>query len=65
MKNSVTLFFVLLSFVTNAQDLLGDLDKETKPTTEYTTATFKSTRLINGQTIETKGKGALEFIFAQ
>lgn len=64
MKNSLTLFLLVASFALNAQDLLGDLEKEAKPTTEYAIATFKSTRLINGQTVETKGKGALEFIFA-
>ncbi len=63
--NNAIFFFILLPLVTNAQgDLLGDLAKESKPTTEYTFATFKGTRLINGQTVETKGKGALEFIFA-
>lgn len=55
---------IVLPLLANAQDLLSDLDKESKPSTEYTSSTFKSTRLINGQTIETKGKGALEFIFA-
>jgi hypothetical protein len=45
-------------------DLLKELDKETKVTTTYVSSTFKGTRLINGQTVETKGKGALEFIFA-
>ena len=45
-------------------DLLKELEKESKATTEYTASTFKGTRLINGQTVETKGKGALEFIFA-
>ena len=47
-----------------SQDLLGELDKQAEPSTVYTSATFKGTRLVNGQTIETKGKGALEFIFA-
>lgn len=63
-RNSAIFFFILLSFSGRAQDLLSELDKETKPTTEYTSSTFKGTRLINGQTVETKGKGALEFIFA-
>ena len=63
-RNSAIFFFILLSFFGRSQDLLSELDKETKPTTEYTSSTFKGTRLINGQTVETKGKGALEFIFA-
>lgn len=63
--NSTILFCILLSVAAEAQqDLLGELDKSSKPSTDYTTATFKSTRLVNGQTVETKGKGALEFIFA-
>ena len=45
-------------------DLLKELEQDQKPETEYASASFKSTRLVNGQTIETKGKGALEFIFA-
>lgn len=64
MKNSVLFFLLLFPAAVVAQDLLGELDKDAKPSTDYTTATFKSTRLINGQTVETKGKGALEFIFA-
>ncbi len=63
-RNSSIFFFILLPFMGSAQDLLSELDKEAKPTTEYTTSTFKGTRLVNGQTVETKGKGALEFIFA-
>jgi Membrane bound beta barrel domain (DUF5777) len=64
-KNSTLFFLVFVNLIANAQqDLLSELDKETKPTTEYTASTFKGTRLINGQTVETKGKGELEFIFA-
>lgn len=64
-KNSILVLlglFPLLGWSQN--DLLKELEKEQKETTEYTTSTFKGTRLINGQTVETKGKGALEFIFA-
>jgi hypothetical protein len=46
-----------------AQDLLNELEKSSKGT-DYTIATFKGTRLINGHTIETKNGGTLEFIFA-
>ena len=42
-------------------DLMKILDNETKNQTEYVSATFKSTRLINGQTIETVGKNQLNF----
>jgi hypothetical protein len=66
MKRSNTIFLLfLLPLAALAQDdLLKQLENETKATTEYATSTFKGTRLINGQTVETKGKGALEFIFA-
>ena len=64
MKNSITFFFIVFSLSSQGQDMLSELDKEDKPTTDYTSSTFKSTRLINGQTVQTKGKGALEFIFA-
>lgn len=63
--NSILFSCILLSFAAEAQqDLLNELDKSALPSTDYTTATFKGTRLVNGQTVETKGKGALEFIFA-
>jgi hypothetical protein len=64
-KNSLIILSCILSFAAEAQqDLLSELDKSDKPSTDYTSATFKGTRLVNGQTVETKGKGALEFIFA-
>src|SRR5688500_7653482 len=61
----IFLLFVLAPFAAIAQDdLLAELEKDTKNTTEYTFATFKGTRLANGHSIETKNKGSLEFIFA-
>ena len=45
-------------------DLMKELEKNQKPEIEYVRSTFKGTRLVNGQTVETKGKGALGFIFA-
>lgn len=44
-------------------DLLNELDSEDSGT-RYTFATFKGTRIINGQSVETKRKGELEFIFS-
>ena len=44
-------------------DLLSQLEKEMQPTkdlTYYTTATFKTTRLINGHSVENVGKGVLD-----
>jgi Membrane bound beta barrel domain (DUF5777) len=56
MKMKLIYSFVLLILCFDAfsqDDLMDQLDKETKPTTDYTTATFKGTRLMNGQTNET------------
>lgn len=41
-------------------DLMSQLENETKATTDYTTATFKTTRLINGHTVENVGKRVLD-----
>lgn len=60
-------FFMLicLPFVAAAQDdLLKELEQSQKSEVEYIEQTFKGTRLVNGQTVETKGQGELEFIFA-
>jgi len=57
-------FLLLITHISLAQeDLLKELEQsESKP--EAVTATFKGSRLVNGQTIETRHKGELEFIFA-
>jgi hypothetical protein len=62
MKKLITIFLCSLSIQAFSQDdLMKMLDNETKNQTEYTSATFKGTRLINGQTIETVGKNQLNF----
>lgn len=54
MKTTLTLTLLLCCTHLWAQDdLLDQLDKEAPKETSYTTATFKGTRLMNGQTIET------------
>lgn len=59
------LFFALLSFSfgirSHAQDLNSLMEEETPTGKEFTTATFKGTRLINMHTIETQGKRVLEY----
>lgn len=57
-------FLLLIAHVSFSQgDLLKELEQtESKP--DAVTATFKGSRLVNGQTIETRHKGELEFIFA-
>jgi hypothetical protein len=64
----VGLFFLgMISFSAKAQDttdLMNQLEnevlKDEKNNTNYTTATFKTTRLIDGHTIENTGKGVLD-----
>ncbi len=48
------------------EELLTILEKESgdSAVTEYTSATFKSMRVINGQSIETVGKGVLSFVIS-
>jgi hypothetical protein len=57
------LFLIAPAIELAAQDDLMDLlEKEAKPAINYTEATFKGTRLINGHSIETRKKGVLDFI---
>ena len=53
--------FVLCSIPAKSQDLDALLDKEAKPQTSFATATFKSTRVINGHSVERMKKNQLEF----
>ena len=60
MKNfslpSVLLFLVLLNTNVRSQDLMS-LVQDDKKTIDYTTAMFKTTRVVIGQSIETPAKG--------
>lgn len=53
------LFFCATLVAQDDADLMKQLEKDSNKT-NYTTATFKSTRLITGHTIETLGKGILD-----
>ncbi len=55
--------FILACGSVAAQDDLMDLFND-DPTTEYTYATFKATRIINAQSIENPAKGNLLFIIS-
>lgn len=59
------LFIILLCLsstpIFSQDDLMKILDTESKNQVDYATATFKGTRLINGQTIETVNKNHLNF----
>jgi len=64
MKKILVILLIAPCFLYAQDDLLAELEKDTKSETEYTFATFKGTRLANGHSIETKNEGSLEFIFA-
>lgn len=55
-------FIILCGFAQD--DLMAELENQVDPSVIYTLQTFKGTRIINGQSVETKGKGELEFIFS-
>ena len=61
------MFFLIVSTflghitVNGQDDLLNLLDKESEPEINYTTATFKSTRIMNGHSIERMPAGQLDF----
>lgn len=52
---------VLSSIPAKSQDLDSLLEKEAKPETTYATATFKSTRIVNGHSVQQMKKKQLEF----
>lgn len=53
---------LLLSFHLKAQDDLMDLLGDQPKTTDYTYATFKTTRIINAQSVENPAEGVLMFM---
>ena len=56
--------FLLVCPLLKSQDLLDMLDEEDSNKKEYVTGTFKATRLVNGQTVETTGKNELVFVIS-
>ncbi len=54
--------FLALPFMTSAQNdnMLDQLDSGQAPVTNYTTATFKSTRVVNAQSVENLSEGVLD-----
>jgi hypothetical protein len=55
--------FLLARFPLQAQDdMMKMLENEQKPSTEYVSATFKGTRIVNGPSIEQPGKKVLQFM---
>lgn len=65
MRIKLFILFVLGAYVTQAQDELLDILNSTAPDEKsYAIATFKSTRLINGHSIETRTQQVLEFVIS-
>lgn len=64
MKKILPVILILFSFTISltAQDLLSQLQSSSVQEKEYIYQTFKGTRVVNGFSVETKGKGELEFI---
>lgn len=61
-KLFVSIMFLTIPFFLIAQDNLMDLlDKDTKPEINYVSATFKSTRIMNGHSVEKMPGGQLDF----
>ncbi len=56
-----TIMLLLSSFCFSQEDLSKFLDNDTVPTSEYVSAAFKTTRVINMHSIETVGKRTLDF----
>jgi hypothetical protein len=64
-KNYISLLLVFLFSVSSLkaqESLLSMLEAEQEPVTDYTIATFKGTRIINGHSIENPAEGVLQFL---
>lgn len=62
-RSFVSAFIIVMVYGQNfaQNDLLELIDSEEEVKTDFTTATFKTTRLINGHTIEQVAGGVLDF----
>lgn len=58
MSTTLIMLFNFLPHSVYSQDLLENLEEES---TDYTTATFKTTRIINGHSVENVAGGVLDF----
>ncbi len=64
MRLFVLLFVFVNGFCFAQDDLLKELNQQEPVKSNLASSTFNGSRLINGQTIETRNAGELEFIFA-
>ncbi len=62
MKYLIPFLFFLMPFISNGQDDLLDMLGEEEETTEYATATFKGTKIVNMQSSEIPAKGVMQFV---
>jgi hypothetical protein len=63
-KTLLLLLSISINIPIQAQELSDILESEIPNTTEYVSATFKGTRIINGHSIENRKKGILEFLIS-
>ena len=63
-KHYLTLFILLITLSAHSQDMLEQLRGQSGQEPETILGTFKGTRIINGQSIETRGKGNLDVIIS-
>ncbi len=64
LRISILLLGVILFGNASAQDLFDVFGKDTIKTKNYTYATFKTTRVVNGQSVENASKGTLLFLIS-
>ena len=64
LKNFLIFLLLIPGPIAFSQDLMDLLNEDESSKTEFTYATFKATRLINGQTIELPPSGAMNFVIS-
>ncbi|MBW1296485.1 DUF5777 family beta-barrel protein [Aquimarina litoralis] len=60
----IIVLFCTIGLQSFSQDLMDILEEQTTETKNYTTATFKGTRILNGHSVENRKKGTLEFLIS-
>ncbi|EAZ79836.1 DUF5777 family beta-barrel protein [Algoriphagus machipongonensis] len=63
-KIITTILILFISLESNAQDMLEQLKTQSDTASIPVFGTFKGTRIINGQSIETRGKGTLDVLIS-
>jgi hypothetical protein len=60
----VLVIFLFPLFTNGQQDLLKELEENNNEEIDFESSAFKGSRLVNGQSVESRHKNELEFIFA-